>query len=148
MVDEAPKGIPLSYLLTSQEHFFMGGSAQNVPDPFTPVGVFGLPDVPDSKFPIEDIVSQRETIETFQSGIIGSVLGLKGSAVISISKLGADKRTINDPEILGSWDPEKEEITTYPGRDLTKEVVNRYKESGIEVPMRSLDRETRPPSRS
>lgn len=145
MVDEASKEIPLSYLLTSQEQFFMGGSAQNVPDSFTPVGVYGIPWDPDSKFPLEDIVSQRERLEFFQSGIIGSLLGLKGSAVISISKLGADNRTLDDPKILGSWDPEKEELITYPGRDLTKELVDRYKESGVEVPMRSLDREIRPP---
>lgn len=145
MVDEAPKGIPRSYLLTGQEYLFMGGSAQDVPDQFTPVGVFGLPHVPNSKFPLEDIVSQRERLEFFQSGIIGTVLGLRGSAVISISKLGADNRTLDDPKILGSWDPEKKELITYPGRDLTKELVDRYKESGVEVPMRSLDREIRPP---
>lgn len=141
MTDETLK-IPLSYLLTPQEHLLMGGSSPGgSADPYKPVGVKGIPWDPDSKFDLSEIVRERKLRVTFQSGSTARVLGFQNPAVISLPELDSEGDIIVNAEILGSWDPAKEQIVKYPGRDLTREYVEKSKASGIEIPMR----ETEPP---
>ncbi len=136
MTDQPPKEIPLSYILTPQEHYFSGGSPGESPDPYTPVGVYGVPWDPESKFSLEEIIHERKRRGTFTNYIIGHALGIKGAAVISLPELDLDGKTKEDPKILGYLDPETEQVITYPDRDLTKEFLEINKKSGIEIPMR------------
>lgn len=144
MVDQPSKEIPLPYILTPQEQFFFGGSPGEVTEPYMPVGIFGFFWDPDSRFPLRDIIRERERLGNFQSQIAGSALGLNGPAVISLPLLDSSGRTTEDPKILGSWDAEKEGIVTY-NRDLTKEFIEKSRAAGTEIPMRGLGGETEPP---
>ena len=145
MTDQPGRQIPLSYLLTPQEQFFMGGSPGDSPEPYIPIGVFGFHWDPESRFPLNEIARERERLRSFQSNPAGSALGLGGSAVVSLSGLDTNGRTLIDPKILGYMDPESEELVIVSDRDLTREFVAKYKESGIEIPMRGLGGETEPP---
>ena len=135
--------VPLPYLLSAQEHFFLGGSVEKVSDPYVPVGINGLPGVPESKYDPKDIAEKRQRLGTFQSSLIGPALGLRGAVVISLANLDPENRTVEDPRILGSWDAEKEELITYSGRDLTQEYIDKYRSYGLELPIPM--RETEPP---
>ena len=126
------------YALTIQEDFFRGGGRE-APDPYVVIGLVGIPYIPESKLSIDEIIAERKRFGMFKAGLTGSILGLKGKAVISLSDIDSEGRPLTDPKILGSWDPETKQVITYPDRDLTREFVDKFRESGLEIPMREIE---------
>ena len=119
--------IPTSLFLTPQEHLFIGGTPAG-PNPYKPIGL--------GQYELSEIIRGRENLGTLRSGLIGLALGFKKPVVISLSGLDSEGVTLSDPKILGVWDSEKEELITYPERDLTKELIEGSRSHGLEIPMR------------
>jgi hypothetical protein len=132
---------PLQYeLATGQEHFFAGGTPppKSLKDLYKPLAVL------DGLHPGLVNENRKESMYFLGSSMLTLQLGLEGNIVVTYSPLDESGRVISDPEILGTWDAEKGEIIRHPDRDLTRELVDKFREYGTELPMRFMDAEGRP----
>ena len=137
MADQIPSQIP-SEFLSPQEHFFIGGgTVPGAGDPYVIHSISFLQVKPGSGL-FDEVIEARKSGKVLDERL-GITLGLRGPAVVSLSEIDSEGKTLGNPEILGSWDAEKREVITYEKRNLTREFVEMSRTAGTEIPMRGIE---------
>lgn len=125
--------IPISLLMTPQEHVFAGSTPPVIPKKgssswYIPVGV------EQRNFGIDEIALARREIGFMNTPVIGMALGVRRGAhdVVGFvfSDLTSDGHTTIDPDLrVGRWDQEAREIV---GKSLTIQFQTFQREYGGE----------------
>lgn len=118
--------------LTPQEKLIMGGSV----DPVVKGDDWYIPQALSQGMSIEEVSKIRKELKLMPS-IVGYSIGEK---LVAIDLKDIDPKTgktIEDPEILGTWDNNTEEINNKDlGHDLTRELYRVFQEAGMDLHLR------------
>lgn len=121
-------------LLTPQEHILLGSTPPV--EPKTEDEYYKPDRVLEGDDPFE--INYKRQDQKFASNVfVGTILGFPGRRVaVKLSPLDEEGKTVSDPEILGLINNETGEVEEVPGRDLTKEIYEKYKEAQIDLHLR------------
>lgn len=124
-------------LLTAQERWFVGNTPEYFPQKenewYIPQGVLK------GVLTIREAIEKRTTMH-YESFMLAMVLGFKDKSLsIGFAEIdGETGQTVNDPKIIGLWDKDKEKVVEVPGRDLTKEAYDKFKELKTDLHLREF----------
>lgn len=133
--------IPLSSILTAQEHVYMGGSPDDrlikkPEDWYIPQGR-----LMQYAYSEEEIVQARQAMKVVLGPFAhmrdadGALIQINGEPGFTLESL-ADGKTVRDPRIVEFERKDKKIVRVDEREDLGKAVVERFKEYGIDLHLR------------